>query len=302
MTGETALQGKLARSHEGIGYIYRFSAMASPCEVHVDCDDETLAIQAGRIVESEAVRIERKFSRYRDDSVISRINASCGAPVALDQETTSLIGYAAQCHDLSEGLFDITSGVLRRLWRFDETAELPSPEQAQEILRFVGWGKVSFMPPEISLPEGMEIDFGGFGKEYAVDSALLKVAEITSEPVLVNFGGDLRASGARRTGAHWRIAIESIDDPQRRDGVIEISQGALTTSGDTKRCIIKDGVRYGHIFDPRTAWPVEDPPRSITVAASTCLEAGLMSTLGMLHGRGAEAFLKREGAKAWVAR
>jgi thiamine biosynthesis lipoprotein len=299
---EVAFEGKLSPSLEGDGYIYRFAAMASPCEVHLTCADENLALRAGQIAEAEAVRIERKFSRYRSDSVVAQMNASRDRPVPLDAETAGLIDYAAQCYELSDGLFDITSGVLRRLWRFDGSATIPSKQEVREIRRFIGWQKVTWAPPELTVPEGMEVDFGGFGKEYAVDSALAKIASVVSDPVLVNFGGDLRVSGPRPGGGRWRIAIESADTDGKRDGVLEISHGALTTSGDANRCIIKDGVRYSHILDPRTGWPVEEPPRSVTVAAGTCVEAGLLSTLAMLHGREAEAFLKREGVQAWVAR
>ncbi len=282
--------------------VYRFSAMASPCEVHLDGGEADEARKIGRIAETEALRIERKFSRYRDDSIVSAINASQGAPITLDEETASLISYAASCYALSDGLFDITSGAFRRIWRFDGSRDIPTAQEVRDIKRHVGWEKVTWRAPELVLPSGMEIDFGGFGKEYAVDRALGLIMEATSAPVLVNFGGDLRVSGPRQGGARWRVAIESVDNAGQSDGFLELSNGALTTSGDAKRCLIKDGVRYGHILDPRTGWPVKDPPRSVTVAAPTCIEAGLFSTLAMLHGRKAETFLKSEGVQAWVAR
>jgi thiamine biosynthesis lipoprotein len=98
------------------------------------------------------------------------------------------------------------------------------------------------------------------------------------------------------------VAIESVDRPGASEGLLEIAAGALTTSGDARRYLFKSGVRYSHILDPRTGWPVPDPPRSVTVAAATCLEAGLMSTLAMLQGMDAEAMLEREGVRAWCVR
>jgi len=80
------------------------------------------------------------------------------------------------------------------------------------------------------------------------------------------------------------------------------ADGAIATSGDARRFLLKDGVRYSHILNPRTGWSVEAPPRSVTVAAPTCTEAGLLSTLAMLHGAEAEQFLREEGVQAWVAR
>lgn len=283
-------------------YIYRFSAMASPCEVLVDTDEAMVAERIGRLAETEALRIERKFSRYRNDSVVAAINCSGIDGMELDSETANLIDYAAHCHQLSGGLFDITSGVLRKVWRFDGSDRVPSPDAVDVIMPFVGWSKVAWRNPHLALQPGMEIDLGGLGKEYAVDQAAEKILRAAAEPTLVNFGGDLRATKPRRSGRPWRAAIESVDAPSSSDGALDFFQGALATSGDARRFLLKDGVRYSHILDPRTGWPVKDPPRSVTVAGATCMEAGLLSTLAMLQGEHAEGFLKTEGVRAWVAR
>jgi thiamine biosynthesis lipoprotein len=279
-----------------------FSAMASPCEVQVDSGDPVLATRLGLIAEAEAKRIEAKYSRYRDDSVVARINASHGKPITLDDETSALLDYADSCFELSGGLFDVTSGVLRRIWRFDGSDNVPTKRQVAEILPLIGWQKVTWRRPELVLPEGMEIDFGGLGKEYAVDSAVLKIMQESDVPVLVNFGGDLRVSGPRSGNRRWRVAIEAVDGGGASTARLEISNGALTTSGDARRFLLKDGVRYSHILDPRTGWPVKNPPRSVTVPAPTCMEAGMMSTLAMLQGKKAEAFLRGEGVRSWVVR
>jgi len=192
--------------------------------------------------------------------------------------------------------------VLRRIWKFDGSDNVPSKQQVAEVLPFIGWNKVTWRRPELILPEGMEIDFGGLGKEYAVDSAVLKIMQVSDAPVLVNFGGDLRVSGPRTGNQRWRVAIESVDGESVSTARLEIANGALTTSGDARRFLLKNGVRYSHILDPRTGWPVKDPPRSVTVAAPTCMEAGVISTLAMLQGKKAEKFLKREGVQSWVVR
>lgn len=285
---------------EGLSYAFR--AMGSPCEVRVETEDAALATQIGEIVEAEALRIERKFSRYRPDSALSRINSSSGTPLYVDAETTALLNYAAQCFDLSRGLFDVTSGVLRRVWHFDGSDQVPSREQVADLLPLIGWDKICWRAPEIVLPKGMEIDLGGVGKEYAVDSALIRAMAVSNVPILINFGGDLRVSGPRAGGQRWRIALESVDRSGYAEGSLHVSSGALTTSGDARRFLFKDGVRYSHILNPRTGWPIEHPPRSITVAAPTCMEAGVMSTLAMLHGKKAERFLKSEGLQAWCIR
>ena len=292
--------GELRRTAEG--FSWAFNAMASPCEAHVETGEAAVARKVGAAVEAEARRIEAKFSRYRADSVIGRINGSAGAPVRVDDETAALLDYAGQCHALSEGRFDVTSGVLRRVWRFDGSDNVPAAQAVKDIRGYVGWAKVTWRRPVIQLPAGMEIDFGGFGKEYAVDTAVAAASRITDLPVLVNFGGDLRATGPLLSGQRWRIALENPDQAGAQDGVLTLASGALATSGDARRFLFKDGVRYSHILDPTTGWPVADPPRSVTVAAPTCVEAGLFSTLAMLHGVDAETFLERESAQAWTIR
>jgi thiamine biosynthesis lipoprotein len=276
--------------------------MASPCEVQIDRDDGLLTRRLGRIAEAEAKRIEVKYSRYRDDSVTTLINTSCGQPIEVDGETAALLDYADSCYKLSRGLFDVTSGVLRRVWRFDGSDNVPERHEVRKILPYVGWSRVTWRRPDLILPEGMEIDFGGLGKEYAVDSAILKIMAESSVPVLVNFGGDLRVSGPRTGNHRWLVAIESVDGDDVPSARLELANGALTTSGDARRFLLKDGVRYSHILDPRNGWPVEQAPHSVTVAAPTCLEAGIISTLAMLQGRKAESFLRREGVQGWIVR
>lgn len=282
-------------------YTFRFQAMASPCEIQVDSEDLALARRMGEIAQGEALRIERKFSRYRTDSVVGQINASSGIPILLDSESALLIDYARNCHDLSEGLFDITSGVLRRAWRFDGSDRVPDAAQVAALMPHVGWDKIGWDGTTLTLRPGMEIDLGGLGKEYAVDRALGLIAAEGNCPVLVNFGGDLRVSGPRADGARWRVMIEAIGDDERSSW-LELDTGAITTSGDARRFLERDGVRFSHILDPRSGAPVIGAPRAVTVAAPTCIEAGVLSTLAMLHGDAAEQFLEHEGVLAWVTR
>ena len=276
--------------------------MASPCELRIETGDNTLANRLGSVVEAEARRIETKYSRYRDDSILSQINAAKGRAVQVDLETASLLDYAQNCYALSERRFDITSGILRRAWRFDGSDNVPKQAKIDTLLPLIGWDKVVWDNPYITLKPGMEIDFGGLGKEYAVDRALLAVQAETDLPALVNFGGDLRISGPLNGNRAWQVTLQSVERKDKREGVLAVMDGALATSGDAQRFLLKDGVRYSHILDPRTGWPVENPPRSVTVSAPTCMEAGILSTLAMLQGGGAEAFLESESVRAWCIR
>lgn len=278
-----------------------FTAMASPCVVLVDTSDTLLAAAVGDWVKSEALRIEMKFSRYRP-SVVTHINEHAGEAIEVDKETADLIDYAALCYRLSEGLFDITSGVLRRIWKFDGSGMVPSPAAVAQTLNSVGWHRVAWNRPLLRLAPGMEIDFGGIGKEYAVDQALTLVKNRTVTPVLVNFGGDLRISGPRHDGAPWAIAIENVDVPGTSAGLIEFLHGAIATSGSTHRYFKEDGICYGHVLNPLTGWPLHDAPRSVTVHADTCTEAGQLAKFALLRGADAEIFLEAEQVRAWCIR
>ena len=246
----------------------RFTAMASPCEVLLDTDVRAEAFALAGRARREALRIERKFSRYRTDSVVGRIHAARGRPVSVDDETAALLDLATLCHQLSQGRFDITSGVLRRAWVFDGGEHVPSPERIAEALVHVGWDKASWRRPVFTLPEGMEIDFGGLGKEYAVDGAAALLAAASRRAFLVNFGGDLFASGPRRDGEPWAVGV---DDPEATGERVlyrvDLARGGLATSGDARRFVRWQGRRLGHLLDPRTGWPPRaarrrHPPRT----------------------------------------
>jgi thiamine biosynthesis lipoprotein len=275
--------------------------MASPCEVLIDTEDRAEAEGVLHEAREEALRVEHKFSRYRTDNIVHAINHSAGKPVEVDAEMAGMLDYAATLHQASGGLFDITSGILRRVWKFDGSDRVPSEAAVREILPFVGWDKVAWDPPIITLPEGMEIDLGGIGKEYAVDRAAGLIAARTARSHLVNFGGDLFASGLRSGGRPWSVGI---DDPEHTGEAalyrVEISRTALATSGDARRFVRWKGKRLGHILNPRTGWPVEGAPRFVTVAAATCLEAGTLATLAYLQGVRASEFLEEQGATHWV--
>ena len=275
--------------------------MASPCEVHVGDADLATADRVVALVSAEARRIEAKFSRYLRGNIIDAINTADGRPVVVDDETGRLLDYAAQLHELSDGKFDITSGVLRRAWRFDGSDRVPTPAAIAALLPIVGWDKVRWRSPELTLPRGMEIDLGGIGKEYAVDSAAALVRPVSTR-CLLNFGGDLLALGPQLGLAPWRVGIESVSADGGVARQIDLSVGALATSGDSRRFLIKDGTRYGHVLDPRTGWPVAGAPRSVTVAAPSCTQAGMLATLALLQGAEAEVFLEAQGAQFWTLR
>ncbi len=261
-----------------------FLAMASENEVQLDALREDGANTIAQAVVAEVERIEAKYSRYLPDSVVSRINAAAGiAPITVDTETEQLLSYADVCFVQSGGLFDITSGVLRKAWDFS-VATPPENSAIERLLPLIGWDRVEREPGQIYLPiAGMEIDFGGFGKEYAVDRALRVLAGGGVKHGFVNLGGDLAAVGPRADGTPWGVGIRH---PRKADTLIAtlpLYSGAIATSGDYERYFEFEGQRFSHILDPRTGQPVRGL-QSVTVHAPSCLVAGSATTIAMLKG------------------
>jgi thiamine biosynthesis lipoprotein len=272
-----------------------FKAMGSPCEVRVYGGDEAEAtLQAAR---AEVARLEAKYSRYRDDSLATRINQSAGddTGVEVDAETAHLLDYADSCFRQSDGLFDITSGILRRAWNL-KSGRLPAQSEIDALLPLVGWKQVRWRSPLIVLPKpGMQLDFGGYVKEYAADRVAELCRERGAQHGLVDLGGDLAVIGPHPDGQPWRIGVRDPNEPARALGTLPLAWGGIASSGDYERCMVVDGKRYGHILDPRTGWPVRGLS-SVTIAASHCLVAGTITTIAMLKGERGTAWLDGSGA------
>lgn len=286
----------------GQNHSVTFNAMASSCEVIFDGIEPTKIKHLADIISQEVWRIEDKYSRYNPNSACSKINNSKGITTVIDEETFALLTFADQCYQLSDGLFDITSGVLRKVWHFNGSDHVPSKKAVKSILPLVGWQRVKFSADSITLAKGMEIDLGGIGKEYAVDKVGTLISANTNCPALINFGGDLLATKTRTDGQPWRVGIEHPAFANQATTVISFFKGGIATSGDAKRFLIKDGKRYGHILNVKNGWPIEQAPRSVTVASENCLNAGIIATLAMLQGKDAESFLTDNEIKHWIFR
>ncbi|MBS4098567.1 MAG: FAD:protein FMN transferase [Sulfuricella sp.] len=255
----------------------------------------TRAATVANAVIGEVQRIERRFSRYRDDSVISRINRTAGGePLEVDEETAALLDYAASCFDHGDGCFDITSGVLRRAWNFS-AGQIPGRAAIDALLPLIGWDKVEWEKPRFRLPlAGMEIDFGGIGKEYAADRAAMVCREMGVAHGFVNLGGDLCVWGPQPCGSPWLIGIRDPGQGEKILARLPIFSGGLATSGDYARCLEIDGRRYSHLLDPKSGWPVAGM-RSVTVQGPSCLVAGSITTIAMLKGADGLAWLEESG-------
>ena len=261
-----------------------FKAMGCPCEIRVYAESEALAARITQAGRDEITRLETKYSRYRDDSLTARIQRSAGDArgVTVDDETAALLDYGAQAHEQSQGLFDLTSGVLRRAWNF-RAAQPPTSDAIQAILPMIGWKKLQWQRPQLRLPEGMELDFGGLVKEYAADCAARLCRDAGAQHGLVDLGGDIAVIGPHPDGSPWHVGIRHPRKPETAIASIELASGAIASSGDYERFIEYQGRRYGHVLNPISGWPVEGLS-SVSVLAEHCLIAGTASTIAMLKG------------------
>ena len=275
--------------------------MAAENELQLWSPQAANAQRAAEAAIADVRRIEAKYSRYLPDSVTTRINdAAGGKAVAIDAETAALLRYADHCFDLSDGRFDVTSGVLRRAWDFKrKPPQLPAATALADATRLVDWASVEWSGECIRLPRvGMEIDFGGIGKEYAADRAATICIDHGIRHGLVNLAGDVRVLGPQPDGAPWRIGITHPRSPGTTIAGLDLAGGAVATSGDYERYFELDGVRYCHILDPRSGKPVRHW-QSVSVIAPLCVVAGSCSTIAMLLEEGARDFLDAQQVR-WL--
>ena len=283
-----------------------FSAMASPCEILIRNMDPTFCHNIGKLAVSEVNRIEQKYSRYVRGNLVDQMNNSQGKKVIIDEETFKLLEYARDLFEVSHGLFDISSGVLRKIWKFVSGATPPTPKQISKYLKKIGFDKIDYDQTSFYLNKGMEIDFGGIGKEYAVDQVADLIQNVCTDSgtsFLVNLGGDISARKLAPDALPWTVGIESVGCQndlavqEWPNSFITISQGAVATSGTANRFFDHQGKRYGHLLNPKTGYPVENSPLSVTTFANNCVLAGSFCSLAMLMGSQAEEFLSEQSIK-----
>lgn len=281
---------------------HRFKAMGTICEVELFAPPQKAKSSVLAAILAEVERLEQRYSRYRADSLLSKINriAAIGGSLEVDSETQSLLNYAQTCYEQSGGLFDITSGILRRAWRFD-LGQLPSLEQIEALRAQIGWDKVRWQPPRLGFPTpGVELDFGGIVKEYAVDRAAALAIAAGIRSGMVNLGGDIRILGPRPDGNPWRVGIRH----PRCEGLLTtllVQEGAVASSGDYERCLVIDGRRFSHILNPKTGWPVQHLA-AVTVLGELCTVAGSAATIALLKEEKGPSWLQALGLPhLWVS-
>ncbi|SQH76837.1 FAD:protein FMN transferase [Shewanella benthica] len=283
------------------GHLASFNAMASRCEVLIRTADREQAYIMAYQVLQETRRIEQKYSRFNNSSLLSRLNATAGDWQNIDVETSALLVFSKQCFDLSDGMFDITAGPILKLWTFGPDANVPPSASIQRALKYVGFDKLIIEASRLHLPRGMSLDFGGIAKEYACDrAASLLTLDYPHIPALVNLGGDIACASI--VDKPWQVGIEDPSELDNATRTISLTGGGLATSGHTRRYLLDGGKRYGHILNLNTGYPVERAPLSVTVIAANCLLAGMLSTIAMLKGANAQDFMASQDVYFHICR
>ena len=269
MVSDTQEGGILTRS---------FRAMGSDCEFQLCFGGGSDSQFIFKCLQDELERLESKYSKFRKDSLLSQINL--GKEVNIDNETISLLEHAFNCFEQSEGLFDVTAGRLNSLWDFKKK-KVPSQEEISYALSVTDFSKVSWNNGILSMPAGMNIDFGGIVKEYAADTLAVLAKKFGVQYGLINLGGDIAIVGNKPDGIARKVGITDPRGTETEIASIDIYSGGLATSGDYKRYFIYEGKRYSHILNPKTGFPCAGL-RAVSVAANLCTVAGSIATIAML--------------------
>lgn len=262
--------------------------------------DETLRAKAQAEIERRLDEIDRWFSTWREDSEVSRFNASRSLePFPVASPTAELVSYAVELCKWSGGAFDVTIAPLVARWGFGHGAQIADPPSEDEIGRHldhtgaeiihVGRGNPKAGGFLVKMDPDVEIDLSAIAPGYAADHVSAGLFSLGREDFLVEIGGEIFAAGHRPDGQPWRVAIEepadeASDGTRRIRAVVELSNQGLATSGDYRAFYLENGRRISHTIDPRTGRPTESGVASATVIAPSATQADGFATALMVLG------------------
>ncbi|MDF2900948.1 MAG: ApbE family lipoprotein [Phenylobacterium sp.] len=246
-----------------------------------------------------------QMSPWEPQSHISRFNrAPAGAwldmPPAFHHVLTSALAWA----QASDGAFDPTAGRLVDLWGFGPAGAVEAPPAAEAVsaaLGASGWDKLALEGSRAFQPGGLELDFSGIAKGFAVDEVSRALGVIGLPDHLVEIGGELRGQGVKPSGEPWWVEIALPPDAVMPEGPILLALHGLSvaTSGDYRRFLEHDGQRCAHTLDPRLGRPIDNGVRSVSVVHETCMDADALSTvLGVLGPQVGPEFAAKHGLAA----
>ncbi len=262
--------------------------------VHVLATDAGELVTATTAVSEVLDEVDMAYSRFRDDSELSRLNARPGRPVRVSPLLATAIDAAQRAARLTDGAVDPTVGHAIRVAGYDDdfarVADQGRPVNLR-AWRVPGWQAIRFdrRSRTVLVPAGVELDLGSTGKALAADlAARAALAAAGAGGVLVGLGGDIATAGTPPSGG-WRIHIaeDSRVAPDDEGEVICVPAGGVATSSTTVRRWTRGTAVLHHIIDPQTSLPATGPFRTVTVVAATCLDANIASTAAIVRGEAA---------------
>jgi thiamine biosynthesis lipoprotein len=237
--------------------------------------------------------VDQQMSPWKPDSDLMRVNrAPVDVWVKVPAEMLEVLACALDVQRLSAGAFDPCVGGLVNAWGFGAACDVPDahairmarqsqPLAAQACL------ELDRVEGQVRKRVPLQIDLCGIAKGYAVDRMAHVLQEHGVRHALAALDGELRALGAQSSGASWSVALESPEHDRRAvRGVIELEDLAVATSGDYRRCLEVGGARLAHTMDPRRWAPVNNGVASVTVLASSCMQADAWATALLVAGPG----------------
>ena len=266
-------------------------------------DDEEILNDALK----ECGRYDRLLSRTQEDSDVWRINHAEGKPVTVSDDTITILKTALQVSEMSDGAFDVTIAPASTLWDFTSgAAVLPDADQLKTAAEKVDYTKLSIEGNTVTLPKGMMIDLGGIAKGYAADKVKEYLAGRGVESAILSFGGNIVAIGLKPGSKPWKVGIRDIDGGPADYMLISKNFGGSTvTSGIYERGFDLDGVRYHHLLDAETGWPVQNELASVTIFSESSMLGDALSTAAFVLGpeKGCELIESLDGVEAlFIAR
>jgi len=261
---------------------------------------------AGEQALEEILRVERMLSLYQPSSEVAGLNVRAGAGrVPVSAELFDLLQRAVALSAETDGAFDVTIAPLVRCWGFMKgTGATPSDNEIQEARANVGFGFLELNPSDRTVRfarAGMMLDFGAFGKGYAIDRAVEVLRDAGVRAALLHGGAStVFGLGTQADGQPWKVTIEGAPSGESAPtlAIVELREEALSVSAVWGKSFASQGRTFGHILDARTGMPSERAELAAVVAPSAA-ESDALSTALLVDGAPA---LDRIAAKRADAR
>ena len=237
------------------------------------------AEEAVETAKDEIERLDALLSTGNEKSEISQLNKNKKGKVSAD--TQYLLNRSLTIYEETDEAFDITIYPIMRAWGFTgEEYRIPSEEELQSLLQLVDASSLQYdaSTQTLTLPEGVEIDFGGIAKGYTSQKVAQIMQEYDITSAILNLGGNVQLVGAKPDGSSWKVAIKSPDEQEEYLGVLSAQNKAIITSGGYERYFEENGRKYHHIIDPKTGMPAYNGLQSVTIVSEDGTLADGLST------------------------